>query len=431
MTRWWGRAVAALGWVLGVSASASDGGWLQRAIDEAEPGATVRVPAGVHRGGVVIAKPLRLIGEAGATLEGTGEGHVVAIRAADVEIEGLAIRRSGRNLSKDDAGIHVTAPRATLRGNTIVDTLHGIYLKQAPDCRVLGNVIRGRAAAEAIADPMTQGLKMTEAELCSVELEQNQRGNGIHIWNCSGHTIEENDIRGTRDGIYFSFCDRTAVRRNTIRNVRYGLHYMYSDENVFEGNTFTENAAGAALMYSNAIVLRGNRFLANRSHRAYGLLMHTVEQTVVAENDFAGNTVGAFVENSVGNEFLGNRVVGNYIGLRVSGSSDGNEFSGNELAGNIHPVETGGSAEANAWSVGGEGNHWPDAVKLDLNRDGIADVPHKEADLFGEWRRDFPEIGLLSGSPGERALRVVHARLKVPGIPSVTDPHPLAARAER
>lgn len=431
MTGWRVNAVAILLAALSGSAVGADGDWLKRAIDEAEPGATLHVPAGVHRGAVVIAKPLRLIGEPGAVLEGTGEGHVVAITAPDVEVAGFVIRKSGRNLSNDDAGIHVTAARAVLRDNTIVDTLHGVYLKQAPEGRVIGNVIRGRAAVETIEDPMTSDLRMSNAELCSVELEQNQRGNGIHVWNCAGHTIEENDIRGTRDGIYFSFCDRTTVRRNTIRNVRYGLHYMYSDENVFEENTFTESAAGAALMYSNEIVLRGNRFLANRSHRAYGLLMHTVERTEVAENEFAGNTVGAFVENSISNEFRGNGVTGNYIGLRVSGSSDGNTFSANELAGNIHAVETGGAAEANAWSVDGVGNFWPDAVKLDLDRDGIADVPHKEADLFGAWRRDFPEIGLLSGSPGERALRVVHARLKVPGIPSVSDPRPLAARNAR
>lgn len=431
MSRWSIKAAAIFVAALAGPAVAADGDWLKRAIDEADAGATLRVPAGVHRGPVVIAKPLRLIGEPGAVIEGAGAGHVVAIAAPDVEVAGFVIRKSGRNLSTDDAGIHVMAPRAVLRSNTIVDTLHGIYLKQAPEARVVGNVIRGRAAAETIEDPMTSDLRMTNAELCSVELEQNQRGNGIHIWNCAGHTIEENDIRGTRDGIYFSFCHRTAVRRNTIRNVRYGLHYMYSNENVFEGNTFTESAAGAALMYSNSITLRRNRFQANRNHRAYGLLMHTVERTTIAENEFAGNTVGVFVENSIGNAFRANRVMGNYIGLRVSGSSDGNRFWANELAGNIHVVETGGAAEANAWSVDGVGNYWPDAVKLDLDRDGIADVPHKEADLFGGWRRDFPEIGLLSGSPGDRALRVVHARLKVPGIPSVSDPAPLAARNGR
>ena len=409
-----------------LSQAATPGAGLRDRIAAAAPGTIINVAPGVYDGPFVIEKPLHLRGEAGAILEGTGHGHVVDIRAADVEIAGFMIRRSGSNLSTDDAGVHVRAPRATIQRNTIVDTLHGIYLRQAPECRLMDNVIRGRAAAETISDPMTSGLSLTNAELCSVTLEQNQRGNGIHIWNCARHLIAGNDIRSTRDGIYFSFCDETLVRRNVIQDVRYGLHYMYSDDNVFEDNLFTRNAAGSALMYSTGITLRRNRFVANRSHRAYGLLMHTVENTRIEDNVIGGNTIGAFFESCVANTIQGNRVELNYIGLRISDSSDQNRFSANLLRGNVHAVETSGTASSNRWSIDGVGNYWEDAVKLDLDRNGIADVPHYETDLFGPWRRSFPEIGLLSGSPGERAIRFMHARLHLPGVPGIKDEKPLA-----
>lgn len=398
---------------------------LQARIDRAEAGATVLLPPGVHRGGIVITKPLRLIGARGAEIEGSGSGHVIDVRAADVEIRGLLIRKSGSDLSGDDAGIHVRAPRATIHDNVIVDTLHGIYLRKAPEARITGNSIRGRAAAAAIGDPVVLGVALAAADMCSVELPQDQRGNGIHIWYSSGHYIADNDIRGTRDGIYFQFCDRTTIRGNTISDVRYGLHYMYSHDNTFEQNTFVRNAAGSALMYSNRIVLRENRFVANRSHRAYGLLLHTVEQTRIEDNEFSANTVGIFVENSVGNRFRGNRITGNYIGLRLSDSSDGNVFTENRFAGNVHAAESSGLRQENAFSEGGRGNYWEGAVKVDLNTDGVSDVPHQEVDVFGRWRRAFPEIGLLSGSPGERALHVAHARVRVPGLPAITDPRPL------
>lgn len=410
----------------GSRGAAPDSGWLKRTIESAAAHAVIEVPPGVHAGPFVISRPVRLRGAKGAELLGSGKGHVVDIQAPDVEVAGFLIRRSGSNLSTDDAGIHVRGPRATVRGNTIVDTLHGIYLRQAAECRIVENVIRGRAAVVAIADPMTQGLRLTSDELCSVTLDQDQRGNGIHIWNCSRHLIAGNDIRGTRDGIYFQFCDETTVRLNVIQDVRYGLHYMYSDENVFEDNLFTRNAAGSALMYSNGITLRRNRFVANRSHRAYGLLMHTVEATRIEENVFEGNTIGIFLENCVQNTLVGNRVTANYIGFRLSDSSDENRFSANVLRANVHPVETSGLNASNRWSIGGIGNLWDDAVKLDLDRDGIADVPHHESDLFGGWRRAFPEIGLLSGSPGERAIRFMHARLQLPGVPGVKDEHPLS-----
>jgi nitrous oxidase accessory protein len=408
------------------AAAAEDATWLQRQIADAPPGASIEVPAGVHAGPFTITKTLRLLGAPGATLEGSGRGHVVDVQAADVEISGFVIRRSGANLSTDDAGVHVRAPRAWIHGNTIVDTLHGIYLRQAAGCRLTGNVIRGRAAAGSIEDPLTAGLKLSSAELCSVELEQDQRGNGIHIWNSARHLVADNDIRGTRDGIYFSFCDESVVRRNLIQEVRYGLHYMYSNDNLFEENVFTRNAAGSALMYSSGITLRKNRFVANRSHRAYGLLMHTVERTRIEANTIEGNTIGVFLENSPGNTLLANTVAANYIGLRLSDSSDDNRFSANVFRGNVHAVETSGLGAGSRWSVEGVGNYWEDAVKLDLDRNGIADVPHYETDLFGRWRRTFPEIGLLSGSPGERALRFMHARIRVPGVPGVKDDAPLS-----
>ncbi|HTO04940.1 MAG TPA: NosD domain-containing protein [Opitutus sp.] len=406
--------------------TAGDG--LRARIEAAQPGAVIVVAAGVYEGPFVIDKSIRIQGKPGATLEGTGRGHVVDVRAADVELSGFVIRHSGSNLSTDDAGVHLRAPRAWIHHNTIVDTLHGIYVRQAPEARLTNNVIRGRAAPESIADPLTNQLKLSSAELCSVTLEQNQRGNGIHIWNCANHLIEDNDIRGTRDGIYFSFCDETTVRRNVIREVRYGLHYMYSDNNVFEDNLFTDSAAGSALMYSTGITLQHNRFLANRSHRAYGLLLHSVETTRIERNFIQGNTVGLFLENCIANTVVGNTVAGNYIGVRLSDSSDENQFSANSFRENIHAVETSGVPTSNTWSIAGVGNYWEEALKLDLDRNGIADVPHYETDLFGRWRRLFPEIGLLSGSPGERALRFVHTRIHLPGVPGVKDERPLVRR---
>src|SRR4030095_16553786 len=129
-----------------------------------------------------------------------------------------------------------------------------------------------------------------------VGLNQNRRGNGIHIWNSTGHVISRNVIREARDGIYFSFVDSSDVRDNDVERVRYGLHYMYSHRNGFEGNVFRDNAAGAALMFSKGLTLSHNRFVANRSHRAYGLLLQTVEETLIADNEIAGNTLRLFME---------------------------------------------------------------------------------------------------------------------------------------
>jgi nitrous oxidase accessory protein len=404
---------------------------LRAEIAAAAPGATLKVRAGDYEGTFVIERPLHLLGARGAVLHGNGRGNVVAVRSADVEIAGFVIRGSGRNLFEDNAALHITGARAFIHDNRIVDMLHGVYVRKVNDCRIVNNRIFGDGAAgEAIADPVIAGLKVGDAasgELCSVPDPQDRRGNGIHLWNSSGHFLSGNVIQGTRDGIYFSFTSQTTVEENQISHVRYGLHYMYSNENIFTRNVFTENAAGAALMYSKKLRLEQNHFVANRSHRAYGLLMQSIDDTLVERNVIEGNTVGLYLENGNNDTVRGNRIAGNYVGLRVNDSTADTRFFENAFTGNIHPLETSGGNAANFWAVAGRGNHWEDAVTLDLNGDGIADVPHREPDLFGAWRRTFPAIGLLSASPGERLLRLIHSRLALPGLPGVTDPHPLVA----
>ncbi|MGV3519060.1 NosD domain-containing protein [Luteitalea sp.] len=391
----------------------------------APAGTLITVPAGVYHGPFLVARSLHLRGEPGAHLVGDGRTHTVAVQAADVTLEGFEVSGSGLDLGRDHAAIHVTGPRAVIVGNRIHDALHGVYVRQADGARIEGNTIVGTEATLEPVDPMAAAGTPAEGELCEVSLNQNQRGNGVHIWNSSHHVVARNVIRHTRDGVYFSFVDRTEVRDNDIEGVRYGLHYMYSDDNRFEGNVFRDNAAGAAIMNSRHLVLRRNQFLANRSHRAYGILLQTVDDTTLEENRIVGNTIGLFFESGHGNRVIGNTIAHNHIGIHASDSSDGNQFAGNNFVGNLHTVETTGGNLTSVWSVDGRGNHWSGAVTVDLDRDGVADVPHREPDLVGQFRRDLPVMGLLAGSPGERLLRFVHARIALPGLPGVTDPAPL------
>lgn len=422
--------VVALVVALAPAAAAADptardhGGWLRAAIAAAPAGSVLDVPAGRHQGPFVLERRLHLRGPREAVLEGDGAGHVVTVRGADAIVEGLTVRGSGMNLAKDHAAVHVSAARVVVRGLHVLDSLHGIYVRQTADVRIEDNVIVGRATTLEMVDPETLRPTPGAGELCEVTLSQDRRGNGIHAWNSTGLVIARNQIRGTRDGIYFSFVDDSTVERNDIAETRYGLHYMYSDRNRFTDNRFRDNAAGAALMFSKGIVLTGNRFEANRSHRAYGMLWQSVDDSEARGNHLVGNTVGLFIEGGHGNRVLDNRIAANHIGLRISASSDGGTFAGNVFEGNLHTVETSGR-DGNRWTLDGRGNYWDGAVRLDLDGDGIGDLPHHELDLFGGLRRSFPSVGLLAGSPAERLLRFVHARLRLPGLAGITDTAPL------
>lgn len=410
--------------VLGAAALSAPAGELQDRIDAAAPGATITLGPGNHAGPLVIDKPLTLAGRDGARIDGGGRGSVIAIRADDVTLRGLVIANSGSRLAEDDAGIHVTGDRALISDNRIVDSLHGIYLKKAAGCRVRRNGIVGKTTLPAPDRPGSPEIATDGPELCS-PLNINARGNGIHLWNSRDCELDGNTITETRDGMYFSFTDHTTVRGNRIHGVRYGLHYMYSDGNTFEGNTFEDNAAGAAIMYSQNLVVRGNRFLANHGFRAYGLLLNSVDSTRIENNRILRNTVGIYLENNNANVLTGNTVAHNYIGVRLTASSRDNAFSRNTFADNLHAAELAGQSDSNRWAIDGVGNRWQDSAPIDLDGDGVGDLPHREVDLLGDLRRELPAAGLLSGSPGLGLLEFAHRHVALPGVAGIEDPDPL------
>ena len=412
-----------------LSAVAADS--LQDRINVAPEGATVDLPAGYHTGPITIAKSLTLRGEPGARIVGDGQSSVITIAAPGVTIESLHISGSGRRLEKDHAAIYVRADGAKLRDNTIDQSLHGIYLKEAHNSVIEYNVIRGQTTRRVpIGDPLARGIQPEADGLCTIAIDPNQRGNGIHLWNSTGNALRNNQISDTRDGIYFSFSHETQVTENLIRNVRYGLHYMYSDNNTFENNRFEQNAAGAAIMYSEGLFVRNNAFTNNAGYRAYGILAQSVDNTVFLANTVSRNTVGLYLENSNGNTLRDNSVTRNYVGVRLSASSSKNIFTENGFAGNLHPVESESDSGDNQWAFNGRGNAWPAARPIDLDGDGAGELPHRQTDLLGQHRRSFPIAGLLSESPVLRLLAFIHSRANLPGLRAIEDPAPIAHRPE-
>lgn len=407
---------------------------LEAAIQAAAPGDTLILEAGLHRGSVTIDRALTLRGRSGAVIDGGREGSVLSIRADDVRIEGLTLRNSGLRLGKDDAGIHSTGANSEIVGNRIESCLHGIYFREVRSGRIADNTILGATGSELemVFDTLTVGAPVAnQPGLCAVgQLNENRRGNGIHLWSSRDVTIADNRVARTRDGIYFSFADHCEVARNTVRETRYGLHYMYSDDNYFHDNRFEANAAGAALMYSGDLRVRDNVFAGNRGRRAYGFLLQSVDDSHFVGNRVADNTIGVYAENSQNNVLEANTFQANYVGLRMGGSSRDNRMVENRFARNLHPAEAAGGDDDNQWSGKRRGNNWQGLGTPDLDGDGVGELPHLEADLLGSLRIEFPTVALLSGSPGLEALRFAHARGRIPGLATIHDPHPLTGTGQ-
>ncbi|MCA9752394.1 MAG: nitrous oxide reductase family maturation protein NosD, partial [Gemmatimonadetes bacterium] len=408
--RW--RTLAAIGVLLG-AAGAAQAVDLATELERAPAGATIHVPRGVHQGPFEIDRPVTLVGEPGVVLRGDGAGDVVRVTAPDVTLRGLTIERTGKSLDQENAGVAVSADRCTVERCELRETLFGIYLKEASDCVLAGNVIRG------------------------MDLDLARRGDPIRIWRSDRCVIDGNDVADGRD-IVIWFSSDVRIVRNTVRRGRYGLHFMYSDHNTIEGNWLEANSVGAFLMYSRALRVDGNVFLGNRGPSGYGIGLKDMDGVEARDNRFLGNRVGVYLDNSpwstdVYDHFERNVLAYNDIGIAFLPSVKRNRFAANTFLENQEQVAVLGAGDfhGNEFTVNGRGNFWSDYTGFDLEADGVGDVAYRAESLFESLIDRERALRLFLYSPAQQAIEL--AARAIPSIkprPKLEDSAPLMRPAD-
>jgi nitrous oxidase accessory protein len=368
------------------------------AVAAARAGDVVRVLAGTYTGNVVVDKPLTLRGVGRPTLSAARRGDVVRVAAPDVTIEGFVVRDSGADLSAQNAGIYVTprSDRVVVRDNVLADNLFGLWIEKVSAPVVAGNVVTGRR-----------------------DLASAQRGNGIQLYDTRGAQVLDNDIGYTRDGIYVDVSHHALFRGNRMHDLRYGTHYMNSNDNVWEGNATYRNRGGLALMEVRRQVVRGNVAWGNEDH---GIMLRTIQDSVIEDNVVVGNGKGFFVYDAEYNVIRGNLVARNAVGMHVWAGSIHNDVDGNDFIDNEDQVRY-VAARDQEWGRR-EGNYWSNYAGFDADGNGVGDVPYAASDVVDHlaWRQ--PLVKLLLTSPAVQSLRAVARQFPLLRAPSIVDRHP-------
>jgi nitrous oxidase accessory protein len=327
------------------------------AIALARAGDTIRISAGVHRGPtIVIDKPLVVIGDSGAVLDGSDASDILRIEADDVTVTGLRFQNVAPSHIEDRAAIRVGEVQGCrIAGNTIDNAFFGIYLAGSQRCVISNNRLRARRATE------------------------DSSGNGIHLWTAREVEVAGNTIAGHRDGIYLEFTHNALVRDNeSTRNIRYGLHFMYSDDCRYERNVFDANGAGVAVMYTKRVAMTDNRFERSWGSAAYGLLLKEVYDASLKSNVFRANTTGLVADGATRLDARDNVFEKNGWGVRLLASTQDAVFADNVFAANTFDVATNSRGSAAQFA----GNYWEEYRGYDLDRDGRGDVAHHPVRLF-------------------------------------------------
>lgn len=373
---------------------------LASAVSAAAPSATILVRAGTYREPTVtVERPVTIIGEPGATLDGEGLHAILVIHADQVTVRGLRFVNTGSSYREDRAAVRVAeAASCRIEANRFEQTFFAIYLAKASDCVIADNVIVGRPGREAVT------------------------GNGIHLWASRNVLVTGNRISGHRDGIYLEFTRHADVRGNVSEsNIRYGMHFMYSDSSTYTNNTFRDNGGGVAVMYTKVVTMTGNRFTSNHGPASYGLLLKEIHDARLEANTFRGNTVGLLADGADRIRATGNHFDDNGWAVRLLASTVDGRFAGNSFHRNSFDVAVNGVGTSTVFA----GNWWDTYHGWDLNHDGIGDVPYHPVRLFALLVEHAQPALLLQRSLFVKLLDAAERALPVLTPAALVDARPL------
>ena len=302
-------------------------------------------------------------------LDGENKYEILTIHADHVVITGLKFINTGIASMNDLAAIKaLQCKNLRILNNQFENTFFGIYLANSSQSWIENNHLQSDAEAE------------------------HQIANGIHLWKCEHITINNNTIKGHRDGIYFEFVTNSLITNNySAGNLRYGLHFMFSHNDEYRNNTFINNGAGVAVMYTKGVKMIDNTFEHNWGSSSYGLLLKDIRDSFVTGNKFLKNSVGIYMEGSSRIEFKENTFNENGYAIKLQASCDDNNFLRNNFSANTFDIVSNGDLVLNTINS----NYWDRYEGYDLNHDDIGDVPYRPVSMYGMIVEQMPTAVLL------------------------------------
>lgn len=371
---------------------------IQEMIQEAEDGDIITVKKGLYKESITISKPLTLIAEEGAIIDGGGKGNVVTIAADGVVIKGFMIQNSGKD--EENSGIMLSeVNNVVIDSNRISNVLYGIYFDKSSDNSIINNEIK------------------------SFHTHFSKRGNGIHLFKGEGNLIEHNWIEQVQDGIYFDFTSKSNIKKNTITDSRYGFHFMFSEDIAAEGNEVKKNITGFMVMDSKNLQLKGNQVIDQFHFRGVGVLIYDAANIVLEENEIRQNSSGLYFEKAVDAKIIRNLIVANQVGLQFKGENEGNILKENNFIGNV--VQSKIAKNDMRLDDNETGNYWDDYSSYDLTGDGIGEVPYKAGSIYDQIIQRYPHWQFYFESPAIKIWSKAESMFPSIGKVNVFDEKPL------
>jgi len=384
---------------------------IQEAIDDANPGDTIFVKAGIYKEHLTISKTdITLQGESkyNTILDGCKtEGQGITIEAEKVTIKDFTIKdfkdhQKDEIYSWDQAGIEIYLPNSTITNNRFIDNGIGIELfagahnttitdnemlnngilignyfdkTSYPDITpesflhdISNNTLNGRPLCyykdkKDFTVPKDAG-QITMVNCTNFTIENMYMSNNdfpIIMAYCYNSLIENITVTDAEGEILLFACENNTIQHNTITNTFKAVCLEFeSRNNIVRYNDLSNNYVGVSLytsannntVYRNKIYNNSGPFSAGMEIVSY----HggTQRDNNITENQIYNNLIGiTFRENSIKNKIYLNDISKNKMGIYLEASSDYNEITSNNFRRNLVQAIFNGCS-TNTW----DDNYW-------------------------------------------------------------------------
>jgi parallel beta-helix repeat protein len=290
---------------------------LTAALEAAKPGDRVLVRPGTYREGVVIDKPVEIIGDGEVddiVIEATGR-NTILFKASMGRIANLTLRQAGGgswfcvNIAQgrlDMEGCNISSKSLScvavhsgadprVRRNHIHDgNESGVFVYDEgqgtfEDNEIFGNTLGG-VSVKTSGNPTVRRNRIRDG-----------KGSGVTVYENGQGTFEDNEIFGnTLAGMAVRTGGNPTVRRNRIHDGKQGGVMIYENGlGIFEDNEICGNGfAGVEIREGGDPTLRGNRIYDSKQG---GVMVYETGQGVLEDNDIFANAYAGIEIKEGGN----------------------------------------------------------------------------------------------------------------------------------
>lgn len=276
------------------------------AIRLAEPGTRILVRHGLYSEGLVIDKPLEIIGDG-------GPGEIV------VQAQGISV----------------------IKFQTSMGRIVNLTLRQMGGKSFCVDIGQGRLELED-CDIASQGLSCigvyggADPRLRRNRIHDSRKGSGVFVYDNGRATLEDNDIFGNAfSGVEITNGADPTLRRNRIHDGKQsGVHIHDNGQGTLEDNDIFSNGRGEVQIGSTSNpIMRRNRI--HDSKVGSGVIVYDGGQGTLEDNDIFSNALSGISARNGGHPVVTNSRINKNasFGIRIYGNGGGT-FKNNDLAKN-------------------------------------------------------------------------------------------------